>query len=90
MSMIMNTLIVNQDGSFNYTPSWDSAPTGNIDGCSPEFVGTYILFPIGDNSNEIFTVTSFDSATGQIIGTVDLGLIPSSKFEKGLCSVVDN
>jgi hypothetical protein len=78
MSMIMNTLIVNQDGSFNYTPSWDSAPIGNIDGCSPEYIGSYVLFPIGDNVDEIFNVTSFDTATGQIIGTVNLNAIPST------------
>lgn len=74
----MNTLIVNQDGSFNYTPEWDSQPIGNIDGCSPEYIGSYVLFSIGDNVDDIFNVTTFDPATGQIIGTVNLSSIPST------------
>jgi hypothetical protein len=78
MAMIMNFLEVQQDGTFNYTPQWDYSPLGNIDGCPPEFVGTFILFPIGENVSEIFNVISFDNSTGQIIGTVDLAQIPSS------------
>jgi hypothetical protein len=90
----MNFLEVQTDGTFNFTPQWDTPPIANIDGCPPEFIGTYILFPIGENSNQIFNVTSFDSATGQIIGTVDLGQIPASgtAFGYGLnrCESVDS
>jgi len=94
MATLMYTLQMQTDVPFNFTPQWDSPPIANIDGCPAEFVGTYILFPIGENVNQIFTVTTFDSATGQIIGTVDLGQIPASgtAFGYGLnrCESVDS
>jgi hypothetical protein len=94
MSMIMNFLEVQMDGTFNYTPQWDSPPLGNIEGCPPEFIATYILFNIGINSTGIFNVTNFDSATGQIIGTVDLSQIPATgtAFGYGLnrCETADS
>ena len=94
MATLMNSIQVLLNGTFDFTPQWDYSPLGNLDGCPPEFVGTYILFPLGENAEEIFSVTSFDNTTGRIIGTVNVSLIPASgiAFGYGLakCDTVDS
>lgn len=83
MPTLMNSIEVLLDGTFDFTPQWSFSPLGNIDGCPPEYIGTYCLFPLGENESEIFSVTSFDDTTGQITGTVNTNLIPSTGIAFG-------
>jgi len=69
MAVLLNEVIINADGTFNFIPEWEENPITNMPGCAPEFIGSYVFFTVGGVT---VTVTTFDTATGQIIGSVDL------------------
>ena len=72
MAVLLNEVIINADGTFNFIPEWEENPIINMPGCAPEFIGAYVYFELGTASP---TITSFDTSTGQIIGSVDLGTL---------------
>ena len=72
MAVLLNEVIINADGTFNFIPEWEENPITNMPGCAPEFIGAYVYFELGTASP---TITSFDTSTGQVIGSVDLGTL---------------
>lgn len=69
MAVLLNQVVINADGTFNFIPEWEENPITNMPGCDPEFIGSYVFFTVGGVT---VTVTTFDTSTGQIIGSVDL------------------
>jgi len=69
MAVLLNQVVINADGTFNFIPEWEENPITNMPGCAPEFIGSYVFFTVGVVT---VTVTTFDTSTGQIIGSVDL------------------
>ena len=69
MAVLLNEVIINADGTFNFIPEWEENPITNMPGCDPEFVGVYHFFTVGAVT---VTTTTFDTSTGQVIGSVDL------------------
>jgi hypothetical protein len=69
MAVLLNQVVINADGTFNFIPEWEENPITNMPGCAPEFIGSYVFFTVGSVS---VTVTTFDTSTGQVIGSVNL------------------
>lgn len=77
MAVLLNQVIINADGTFNFIPEWEENPITNMPGCAPEFIGYYVYFELGTASP---TITSFDTSTGQVIGSVDLTTLVGDSF----------
>lgn len=77
---ITNTMTINLDGTFDYTPTFDPNPLINLAGCPAEFVGTFELFPPAESgpTYENFIVTDFDINTGRIQGYITLPFVTES------------
>ena len=69
MAVLLNQVLINADGTFNFIPEWEENPITNMPGCDPGFIGSYVFFTVGSVS---VTVSSFDSSTGQVVGSVNL------------------
>jgi hypothetical protein len=77
MAVLLNEVVINSDGSFNFIPEWEENPITNMPGCDPEFIGSYHFFTVGSVT---VTTTTFDTSTGQVVGTVDLNTLGEESF----------
>jgi hypothetical protein len=72
---INNAIQIKRDGTFSFTPHFDTSPLSGLEGCDPTFVGTFENVSVDALSSE-WAISSLNATTGAMVGTVDLLSIP--------------